>query len=227
MAEPELTPAERFAQLSRYLDGRLDDAEAARFEQAWALNPGWTTDFELDARLHAGLNVLQAAGQLDAAVRGPWWAQSWRMIALAAGIAAIGVALWLWQAAQQQVAGPLLTAAPGRPLGDSIAVMRLRQAALVEGVVELPAEAQSLELRVMPDAGHAVSGVRYALEIAPLAPEGQPHSAAVDGLVLGADGFVRAYVDSKHLKPGRYRLLLRAAESDLADEFIVDVRARP
>ncbi len=220
---------DRFERLTRYLSGELNDSEAAQFEGDWANNAAWTKELELDARVQAGLSELKRSGQIETAMRGPWWVQSFRLMTLAASVAAIGVAIWAWQHTAP-VRSTLLARTPSLELGDSVAIMRLRQASPVSGVVELPLEARSIELRVMPDVTDAPANELYAMSLAPTAATGASVVSLLDGLSVGKDGFVRAYVDSSQLAPGRYRLALRRAGSRDAntqgdDEFLLDVRS--
>jgi hypothetical protein len=220
-----LDDADRFEQFSRYLSGKLNDSEAARFESDWADNPCWTTELELDARMHVGLGDLKNSRQLAAAMRGPWWVQSIRVIlAMAASVAVVSIAVWIWYAAGQSAA-TLLARAPTLAVGDSVAVMRLRSAAPTSALIELPSERRSIELRVMPDAVHISASDRYELSLAPAVNGGTRSLAALDNLPIGKDGFVRVYVDSANLSPGRYRILLQRSGAPDADEFLIEVSA--
>lgn len=215
-----LSDADRFERLSRYLSGQLNDADATQFEGDWARNPRWTAELELDARLKVGLGELRRKGQLETAMRGSWWAKSLRVLALAAGVAGIGIAMWTWQLAG--LAGGLqLTPAQTLSPGDSVAVMRLRGASPVSGVLELPTQPRSIELRVMPDVSQAPPGDTYSMSLAATTVGATPVASTLRKLVVGKDGFVRAYVDSRNLSAGRYRLTLRRENSQAADEFLI------
>ncbi len=215
-----LSDTDRFERLSRYLSGQLNDADAAKFEGDWARNPGWTAELELDARFQAGLGELRRRGQLETAMRGPWWVKSLRVLAMAASVAGIGIALWTWQLAGHAGGLPLTTTAT-LMLGDSVAVMRLRGASPVSGVLELPAEPRSIELRVMPDVSQALSGDAYSMSLAATNTDASTVASTLKELAIGKDGFIRAYVDSRNLKAGRYRITLRREDSREADEFLI------
>jgi hypothetical protein len=219
-----LSDANRFERLSRYLSGQLNDADAAQFEGDWARNPGWTAELELDARLQAGLGELRRKRQLETAMRGPWWAKSLRVLAMAASVAGIGIALWTWQLTGR-AGGLQLTPAPTLMLGDSVAVMRLRAASPVSGILELPVEPRSIELRVMPDVAKAHTGDAYSMSLAATTVGATTVASTLEELAVGKDGFIRAYVDSRDLSAGRYRLTLRRGNSLDADEFLILVTA--
>jgi hypothetical protein len=217
---------DQFASLSRYLSGQLNDAEAAQLEGDWASNPNWLADMELDARIQSGLSELRRTRQLESAVRGPWWTKSLRILSLAASVTAVGIALWIWQVAARSDVN-LLARAPALALGDSVAVMRLRQSSPVAAVVELTHERRSIELRVMPevraDAIDAPANVIYSMSLQPAKTDAARSPFAVENLTMGQDGFVRAYLDSGQIAPGRYRLLLRRAGATEPDEFLIEV----
>jgi len=222
-----IADADRLDWMSRYLAGRLSDADAEKFEAAWATNPQWTTDLENEARLRVGLADLRHNGTLDAAVRGHWWRNSLRVMTLAASVAAIAVAIAIgsWQFASQAPA-VALARAPSRVIGDSIAIMRMRSAAPAAATILLPPEPRSIELRVLPGVrpGTSASDV-YRLSIASGTAATEPASATLDGLQIASDGFIRAYVDSRGLVPGRYRLTLSVSGATETESFILDVQS--
>lgn len=219
--------ATRFEQLNRYVSGELSDAEARRFEEDWIRDPGMTRELELDARMQAGLGELRDSGRLQAAMRGPWWTQSLRGLALAASVAAVGVAMWLWQSAAIGTLVPI-SASPTSTLGDSVVVMRLRSSRDDLATIVLPDGARAIELRVMPDVRPGPQASVYDLLLlpAPLDADGvePPARYAIEGVPLGRDGFLRVYVESRQLEVGRYRLLVRPSGDPVADEFVIDVQ---
>ena len=215
-----LTDVDRLERLSRYLSGQLSDVDAAQFEGDWARSPGWTADLELDARLQAGLGELRRKGQLETAMHGPWWSKPLRVLALAASLAGAGIMLWTWQLAGL-TGGLQLTSAPTLDIGDTVAVMRLRGAATDSGVLELPTQPRSIELRVMPEVSQAPPGGTYSMSLAATKSDTTRPGATLKNLALGTDGFVHAYVDSSALAAGRYRLTLRRENSAAADEFLM------
>ncbi len=211
---------DRFERQTRYLSGELNDVEAEKFERDWARNPAWTQDMELDARLQGGLGELRRRGQLDAAMRGPWWTKSLRILALAATVAGLGFAVWIWQSST--LAGTaLLASTPTLRVGNSVAVMRMRSASQFSGVVDLPRDPQSIELRVLPDVVGVAATDTYSMSLDPTAASGTAPHVTLDNLRIGADGFVRVYVDSGKIAPGQYRLSLRRAGARDADEFLI------
>jgi hypothetical protein len=206
--------------MTRYLSGELNDVEAEQFERDWAHNPAWTKELELDARLQGGLGELRRRGQLESVMRGPWWAKSLRILALAATVAGLGFAIGVWQS------GPpaglaLLASTPTLRVGNSVAVMRLRGAEKFAGVVELPRDPYSIELRVLPDVAGTTATDIYSMSLDPIAAITTAPRFSVDNLRIGADGFVRVYVDSEKIAPGQYRLSLRHAGAQDTDDFLI------
>ena len=213
---------EHFERLSRYFSGHLNDAEAAQFEGDWINNPRWTAEMELDARMQAGLGELQRSGQMAAAMRGPWWVSSLRMMSLAASVAVIAVAGWVWHVSAHAGA-TLLTRSPSLAVGNSVAVMRLRQSSRIDAAIQLPSRRAAIEIRAMPEAVDAPIGDKYSMSIVSDAAVAGRSLPWVDDLPLGKDGFVHAFVDSGQLATGRYRLSLRRAGSADVSEFLLDV----
>ena len=213
--------------IARYLGGRLSEAEAELFEQHWARNPALIRDIEMHARMQAGFASLQARGELDRVVQRSWWGDRFRLMALAAALAVIGVSSWLWVAATPDAPALLaatrleaLPAALGRSvtLDNTFHVMRLRSAA-TGPALRLPREPGALRLRVLPET-LAASGP-YRIVIEQRGAGATTRSVTVDGASTAADGFVDVYLDSRTLQPGSYRLSLelQSAAAGSADQF--------
>jgi len=204
--------------IARYLSGRLSDAEAELFEQHWARNPALIRDIEMHARMQDGLASLQARGELDRAVQRSWWGDRFRLMALAAALAVIGVSSWLWMTARQNVPSLLaatrieaLPASLGRSvsLDNTYHLLRLRSAA-TGPTLRLPANPSPLLLRVLPET-LAASGT-YRIVIARLdGGDAAAGSVTIDGASAAADGFIDLYLDSTTLAPARYRVSIGPA----------------
>lgn len=219
--------------IARYLGGRLSDAEAELFEQHWARNPALIRDIEMHARLQAGFASLQARGELERTVQRSWWGDRFRLMALAAALAVVGVSSWLWMAATQEVPALLaatrleaLPASLGRSvtLDNTFHVLRLRSAA-TGPALRLPQEPSPLRLRVLPET-LAASGV-YRVVIAQQDAGVTTRSVTVNGASIAADGFVDVYLDSRTLQPGSYLVSLESpgAGAGAADQFELQVIA--
>jgi hypothetical protein len=203
----------------------MDDAEAAAFMSQWEQQPDWTRDFELDARLRSGLLTLRQQGAIETAMRGPWWTLSLRSWTLAASVAAVSVAAWLW-AATLRGAAPLLVQASELPVGESVALMRLRRATRADASIELTKSARAIELRLLPEVAPSTTAAKFALSIAPVEPRAwQVTTPVLTELPLGRDGFVRAYLETRALRPGLYILELRGGVATPVSEFVLEVRS--
>jgi len=219
--------------IARYLGGRLSDAEAELFEQHWARNPALIRDIELHARMQEGFASLQARGELDRAVHRSWWGVRFRLMALAAALAVVGVSSWLWMTAQQKIPALLATtriealpASLGRnvSLDNTYHLMRLRSAA-TGPMLRLPTTPGPLLLRVLPETATATGD--YRVVIARLDGGDSPTSSiTVDGARVAADGFVDLYLDSTTLEPARYRVSIGPARvGGTPDTFDLEVIA--
>ncbi len=229
--------------VERYLAGRLSESEARRFEAYWIENPDLIRDLERGAQLKSGLAALSERRQLDALVRSSWWPGGLRLLVLAASVAFVAIGTVLWNGAREG-AGTLLAAAPSAlpdlagaalPRGAVLSIMRLRSSASVDAVVTLPDSPRALELRILPelapDAPLPAPGGSplYSLSLTQEDPQGEPTSTSrIEGLVAARDGFVTVFVDSRTLRPARYRLRLESAgvQSAVAGSgFVLDVRS--
>jgi hypothetical protein len=228
---------ERGHWVERYLDGRLSETEARRFEAYWVENPDLIRDVEAAAQLKSGLALLRERGELAALLRPSWWPGGLRLLVLAACavLAVAGLATWrLAQSPGAVLLAASATALPGLdgaalPRGAVSTVMRLRSATAVDAVLELPAAPSALELRVLPEESPEapVAATRYAVTLAEVDAEGALREPAVaDGVRVDGDGFVAVFVDSRTLRPARYRLRLVPLDAtvDAGAGFLIDVR---
>lgn len=222
---------ERDALLGRYLAGRLSDSEAERFEAYWADHPEITRDLEATARLGAGLADLRRRGELATVVRGAWWSRPLTLLSIAAGVAALAAGVFAWVLAERAPQIPLggglgalpRYAAAQLPLGESVSLLRLRAAARADATLVLPADPRAIAIRVLPEQP-SPSGT-YRVEIAVDGADTSRPAGAATGLPAAEDGFVTAYVDSRALRPGRYRVAVQPADvAAAASVFVLDVR---
>jgi hypothetical protein len=224
------TESEAHDVIARYLSGRLSDSEAARFEDWWARNPDAIADIDRVARLQDGLRGLRERGELEPLMRRSWWTGTLRFMAMAASIAALGLATWLWQA-DAGVAPPRIAALPvsfdelaRRTPATAQYFMTLRSRDNVDTVV-LPAVAAALHWRLLPDQTAVDGSYRVTLTAA----DARDVAAAVTTVNAAPDGFVDLYVDSRSLRGGRYWLGIEAATappgSSPGSRFALDVVA--
>lgn len=229
------TDVERDDWIARYLAGKLSDADTARFEAYWAAHPEIIRDLEAGARLKAGLCDLRARGELGGAVRDRWWSRRLSLLAVAATVSAVAAGVVAWRMATHAnlvpVAPTIAALAPhaASPLrkGATYSLLRLRSSSLSDATIDLPAEPQAIELRVLPE--KAAADGRYVVGIAPLdANDAVGRESVTAPIAADADGFVTVYVDSRELAAGRYRLRVQpsgAAGDASASDFRVSVRA--
>jgi hypothetical protein len=232
---------ERDHWVERYLAGRLSDAEQRRFEAYWAENPGLVRDLEASAQLQSGLAMLRERGELDGLMRGSWWPGRFRLLVLAASVALCAFGALAWRAAQQLPAAVALASSAASlpslqgaslPVGAVSTVMRMRSAGAVDAVVELPESPQALELRVLPDIdpeSAASQPSRFEVTLVEEASGDLPGAGVASArIAAGVDGFLSVFVDSRTLRPARYRLrvdpIAGAAPVPGAPDFVVDVR---
>jgi len=224
------TESEAHDVIARYLSGRLSDSETARFEDWWARNPDAIHDIDRVARLQDGLHGLRERGELQPLLRRSWWTGTLRIMAMAASIAALGFATWLWQA-DAGVTPPRIAALPvgfdelaRRTPATAQYFMTLRSRDNASTVV-LPAIPAALHWRLLPDQT-AVDG-NYRVTLA--AGDAQDGAAVIKTVDAAPDGFVDIYVDSRSLRSGRYWLGIEAATmapgSNPVSRFAVDVVA--
>ncbi len=226
--------------VNRYLAGQLDDAERVVFEAELARNPAALAELEATARLKVGLERLRETGELFEELRSQPMYTRPLFLASAAAVAALVIGFsFLRGAVFSHPGAPLLAAratsfisAQGAalPPGNTFAVYRKR----VDGydtVVELPATAQAIELRVLPQM-QARSG-RYKVSLAHLREDDSLEPAnVVTDVKPDGDGFLSVFADSSRLARGRYRLTVSgderidpgaAAPGAAADVFLLRV----
>ena len=235
------TEIEREHWLERYLAGRLSDTEQQRFEAYWAENPGLVRELEASAQLQSGLAMLRERGELAGLMRGSWWPGRFRLLVLAASVALCAFGALAWRAAQQLPSGVALASSVASlpalrgaslPVGAVSTVMRMRSAGAVDAVVELPDSPQVIELRVLPDVdpeSAAPTPSQFEVTLVEEAAGDLPGATVARArIAAGVDGFLSVFLDSRTLRPARYRLnvdpIVGTAAVPGAPDFVVDVR---
>lgn len=225
----------------RYLADQLSAEERAEYEKYLCSHPEALTELEAIARLKLGLEKLQSAGELEALLPMARKSSGTRRfftaptLAAAASIAAVAIGVTLWRSAAPDWAPltPSLTELQQtlrQPLavGPRATLMRTRGAG-DDAVVTLPATAQAIELRVLPDVSAEPAGFR--VELSRIGAEDQLQLVARgESLHVGADGYVAVYADSAKLSAGVYQLSLIPLGGDAvnfgAQVFRMRVQAR-
>jgi hypothetical protein len=198
---------------ARYLAEQLDDAEREAFEAYYLQHPDVLRDMEAAARLKTGLAQLRDAGELVQLLKPQPWYRDQRYLAAAAVAAlAVGVGLYGLRSPSRQ---PVLVASSGvlhtwrgtpLPLASSHMVLRTRGASY-DAEIELPASAQTIELRVLPE--YEAQQSRYRIALQAIADDDSLTPVAeVAGLTPGEDGFVPVFINTARIRPGRYQLTL-------------------
>ena len=229
-----VNPTEEYM-VERYLAGQLSQAEVERFEAYWRQHPELTRSLESCARLKNGLADLRDRGELKRLVQPTWWPSGMRLMALAASISVVAVGATAWHSvrARSQVAlAAVATTLPAfaersLPMGEVVSIMRLRSASFVDANVVLPAQPRALLLRVLPEWDASAS---YKVNLTSKGVDGEAgrELAVLTDLQSGSDGFLNVYVDSRTLRPGRYRLnVVAMGSADVAESshFEIEVRA--
>jgi hypothetical protein len=212
--------------VARYLAHRLSDAERSAFEAYFLKHPEMVEELEEAAQLKAGLMRLRDTGELESLLKPKPWYRQRRLYDLRgrfggtlAAAAILGVSAFLWLNRHPVPSGQWLAPTPaslmgplGRPLpaGGTYTILRTRGES-TDLDIELPASAQTLALRVLPEtmAQPAVYRVTlYAVDGTEL-----HEVATVAGLTPAEDEFVPVFLDSSQVKKGRYRLALEGVGS--------------
>lgn len=200
---------------ARYLADQLSEQERAEFERRMLSDADLLREVEATARFKAGLARARDRGELA-----PLLFSSSRMpsflVAAAVAVLVLAVALWRmpetqtrpWMAASAHQLGGGSLAVPS--VGATYNILRLRAQDTADARIELPADRQALEMRVLPDAGGPDS--TYTLTLEPAAQSLQP--ATVGGLPADERGYVTVYLDSSALRAGFYQMRL---EEELPD----------
>ena len=166
---------------ARYVAGRMSEAEIAEFESQMLSRPDLAADVNVRQRMKAGLELLDERQELSELVSGVATHRR-RLLALAAGIAvaAISASLIVWY--QRGDRAPHLLAIDDIRQGEDTPSFLL---AVIRGsgppVIDIPASAEYVELRVMVDASGG-----YDVRLVPDAPGGITAAPGNDGLLTVA-----------------------------------------
>ena len=198
----------------RYLAGQLSRAEREAFEEQMHRDPDAVKTLEATARLKVGLAKLRERGELEELLApDPWYRRrfAWAAAAMLA-IAALGVMLTRQDSMPSRhplIAGSVVSfvgpTGASLPVTARLAVFRKR-ASSPDAVIETPASAGAIEMRVLPET--AVNSHDYKVTLARVSDNGTALTpvAVVEDLRPADDGFVTLFIDSSQLRAGQYRL---------------------
>jgi hypothetical protein len=218
-----------FSTLQDFIGGRLSDEECRDFEDRLVRDPRLARELEQSLQMREGLQQLRTRGYVRKVASRRWSFRTWVPATLAAATVA-GVALFL---SQLRVPGPtsLLLASPdARTATNAASRIAARftfvtvRGSSVPDLVLPPAGL--IEMRAAPSVRENIEHYRMTL----LRPQegGEAKTvASLDGLALGADGYVHGYADASRLAPGSYVLRLRpdTASPVSADVFPFNLNA--
>jgi hypothetical protein len=217
------------ATMQDFIAGRLTDDEHQAFEDRLVREPQLVRELEQSLRMREGLQQLRTRGYFGkAAPRGRRF-RIWVPALVAA--AGAGLALFLWLS---RVAGPspILVASleSSTATGATSSVVAHFTFVPVRGGsapdLDLPS-AGLIEIRAAPNTRETVNRYRATLVRQNEGAVAEP-VAALAGLALATDGYVRCYADASRLAPGSYVLRIQpdTNTSGMAEEFPFNLRAR-
>lgn len=222
--------------VARYLADELADTEREAFESYFLAHPEIMRELEAAARFKVGLAQLRDAGALQAVMEGKRWFARPRVWAAAAAAAVLMAAVLF--TATQPPAQPLLAHSAstfvdrfGTPLSVAETYTILSKRGSVEIDVELPRDAHSIELQVLPELDPPAA--RYRIRLSAVSAAGvSTEIATLSGLVANNEGFIPVFLNAQAVQPGRYALVLSAdegadsAQNESKDEITFWLRMR-
>lgn len=223
--------------VARYLADQLSDAEREAFEAYYLAHPQVVQEMEAAARLKVGLAQLKQSGELDSLLRHKPWFRQERYLAFAASVAIVvlGAFLFIHRGPTSQPALAASAAVLVDRLGDPLptlgtfTILRTRSASY-DAEIELPATAQSIALRVLPES--EAQPALYRVSLLSVARDNTTHEvAAIGQLSPDAGGFVPVYLNSARLAAGRYELVIQGdsatSAGNEASSFLINVLEPP
>lgn len=220
--------------VARYLADQLPDDERTAFEAYYLAHPEIVEELEATARLKIGLEQLRRSGELAVLLEPRPWFRQERYQALAACVAIVAIALFLFIGRGPSFQ-PLLVASATTltdRFGDPLATVATHKLIRTRGTsydaeIELPASAQTIALRVEPQVD--AQPPRYRITLSSIADDDSLHEVGtISGLQPELpDGYIPVYLNTARLAPGRYQLLISgdagtSAQSD-ASPFLIRV----
>ncbi|HET7811248.1 MAG TPA: hypothetical protein VFL16_11800 [Steroidobacteraceae bacterium] len=217
--------------IERYLAGQLTEPEAEAFEAYIEAHPEVIQDIDLVSRMKCGLAALHERRELAAVVQAR--RRAWMPALIAASVAALALALFLWVVPHGGGTRAMLASAAGDltdnrrvalPVLAHLDVVRTRGES--DNVLVVPSldpnVDSSIELGI--DMRAEKPGSRYTVELLRIDGGALDSRGKLSDVPAQADGSLRIYVRGSALATGNY--LLRAqADGEEPVEFVVRVRA--
>ena len=212
--------------IERYLARQLTDSEAEAFEAYLEAHPEVIKDMELVSRMKSGLATLHERRELVTLVQAR--RRAWMPALIAASIAAVALAVFLWRMPQGNSTPVLLASVASELIGDDRSAlpvaMRLpvvRTRGESDNVIVVPAPECSIEFSV--DMHALKPGIPHNVELLRINGGSLESVGKLSSVVSQADGSLRIFVRGSALISGNY--LVRAqAEGGEPVEFLVRVR---
>jgi hypothetical protein len=216
-----------------FIGGRLSDDEHRAFEDRLLRDPTLVRELERSLRMREGLQQLRNKGYFkkaadEKAASGGWSFRVW-VPALAAAACA-GFALFLWLS---HVAAPaaILSASPASQVAGNVTPVVAAHFTFVSvrggsrPDLDLPS-AGLIEIRAQPSTHLRLH--RYRVTLVRDDGNSAKRIAALAGLALSADGYLRCYADASRLTQGSYLLRIQADTdaTGMEEVFPFNLRAR-
>jgi hypothetical protein len=187
--------------IEKYVAGKLDEAQAAAFEEYCLMNPEFARQVEFEQRLKAGLEQV-ASGSTAEFVRAER-SGFWRLAAAASVVLIITAGVWIWQR-MPLAAGPHVLAEVSGPQRDGT-FMRLALVRGSEHMPELPGGPVRVEI-----AGLFEVGMHYSVALDRMGHMRAAQSiGTLQGLHPESSVALEVMIDSDRLEPGTYALRVR------------------
>jgi len=217
------------ATIQAFIVGRLPDDERRAFEDRLVRDPELVRELEQSLRMREGFQQLRMRRYFQKAVSRSGSFRIWIPALVAAAGAGLAVFLWL-----SRVAGPspILTASPESRAAANVrslvaahfTFLSVRSGSALD--LDLP-PAGLIEIRAAPSTRQAAQ--RYRVTLVLEAEGGSPERvAALSGLALSPDGYVRCYADASRLVQGSYVLRIEPETNTpgMVELFPFNLRAR-
>jgi hypothetical protein len=198
----------------RYVAGRMSEDEERGFEVAMLESPELAADVDVRQRMKVGLRQLEQRGELQKLLSQPDRRAASRMpLAVAASvlIVLIGAALfWVFRGVPGASAPIAFSASQIGSRGISATyVLASTRAGDTEAIINLPANAAPLRLRLVPESPDATE---FTASLVRVTPGGEVDAAPAVRVTRGQVGFVEVFLDPARLSSGSYRLRMAREE---------------
>jgi len=187
--------------IEQYVAGRMDEAQAAAFEEYCLMNPEFARQVEFEQRLKSGLEQV-ARGSTAEFVRADRTG-FWKLAAAASVVLVITAGVWIWQRMPVDAGLHVLAAASG-PQRDGT-FMRLALVRGSEHMPDLPRGPVRMEI-----AGLFEVGLHYIVELDRMGHMSAAQTiATLQGVHPTSTVALEVMIDSDRLEAGTYALRVR------------------